>query len=118
MMDNLTNAMIRLSEEISALRHNRAELKSDLALGKVNLGSTISEMICRFSARPEADGGENQVEMRECVSSVKDAVAGLRHQVAGLRTEFASDIKGAHAAWSGSRKRAHKGGSKTKREKR
>ena len=57
MMDNLTNAMIRLSEEIAALRHNRAELKSDLALGKVNLESTISGMISGFRERPTADGG-------------------------------------------------------------
>ena len=118
MMDNLTNAMIRLSEEIAALRHNRAELKSDLALGKVNLESTISGMISGFQSDRKQMGEKTRFEMRECVSSVKDAVAGLRHQVAGLRTEFASDIEGAHAAWSGSRKRAHKGGSKTKREKR
>ncbi len=134
MIDNLTNGMIRLSEEISALRHNRVALTCDLVLGRVNLGNTVSEMIAGFQrdrqemgekTKAELDesranrehtisemiagfqrdreemGDKTKFEVSECVSNVKDAVAGMRLNVAGLRAEFAGDIKGAHAAWSG-----------------
>ena len=162
MTNNITNGMIRLTEEISALRHNRAVLACDLMLGRVNLGNTVSEMIAGFQhdreemgEKTKAELGESRsdlehtvsemiagfqrdreemgektkVEVSECVSSVKDAVAGLRQGVVGLRAGFASDINGAHQAWSGStaeqapirvkvQKRSHQAHSKTKRKKR
>ena len=60
MTNNLTDGMSRLSEEISALRHNRAALNSDLVLERANLGNTCCGNDRRFSARPGGDGGENQ----------------------------------------------------------
>jgi len=183
MIDNLTNGMIRLSEEISALRHNRAVLTGDLAIGRANLGSSISEMISGFQSdrqqmgeqtkaerdearatlertiaemisrfqsdrqqmgeqtkaeRDEARatlertiaemisgfqsdrqqmGEQTRADVAECVSHVKDAVIGLRQSVAGLRAEFASDIKGAQAAWSASHGQTHEAGAKTKSKK-
>ena len=150
MIDNLTNGMIRLSEEISALRHNRAVLTGDLAIGRANLGSSISEMISGFQSdrqqmgeqtkaeRDEARatlertiaemisgfqsdrqqmGEQTRADVAECVSHVKDAVIGLRQSVAGLRAEFASDIKGAQAAWSASDGQTHEAGAKTKSKK-
>ena len=95
MINNLTNGMIRLSEEISVLRHNRAELTSDLVLGRADLGYTVSEMIAGFRHDREEMGEKTKAEVDEFVSNLKDAVAGLR-------AEFASDIAGAHTAWSGS----------------
>ena len=94
MTSNLTNDMIRLSEEISALRHNRAALTCDLMLGRVSLGKTVSEMISGFQRDRQEMGEKTKVEVGEFVSKVKDAVAGLR-------AEFASDMKGAQKAWSG-----------------
>ena len=95
MINNLTNGMIRLSEEISVLRNNRAELTSDLLLGRANLGSTVSEMIAGFRQDRQEMGEKTKTEVGEFVSNLKGAVAGLR-------AEFASDITGAHTAWSGS----------------
>jgi len=150
MIDNLTNGMIRLSEEISALRHNRAVLTGDLAIGRANLGSsisemisgfqsdrqqmgeqtkaerdearatlerTIAEMISRFQSDRKQMGEQTKADVAECVSHVKDAVIGLRQSVAGLRAEFASDIKGAQAAWSASHGQTHEAGAKTKSKK-
>jgi DNA anti-recombination protein RmuC len=177
MIDNLTSGMSRLSEEISALRHNRAVLACDLVLGRANLGNSVSEMIAGFQSdrqqmrektkaerdearadlehtisemiagfqsdreemgektkaeRDEARtnlkhtisemiagfqsdrqqmGEKTRVEVGECVSNVRDAVAGLR-------AEFASDLAGAHAAWSGSQKRAQEAHPNIRRKKR
>ena len=129
MAKNLTDGMIRLAEEISALRQNRAALTYDLVLGRVNLGNTVTEMIAGFQRDREEMGEKTKVEVGECVSSVKDAVADLRINVAGLRAKFASDLKGAHTAWSGSaverastqsdpQKRSHEAHAKTKRKRR
>ena len=91
MTNNLTDGMIRLLEEISALRHNRAVLTYDLALGRIKLGHTVAEMIAGFQRDREEMGEKTKVEVAECVSSLKEAVAGLR-------AEFASDINGARQA--------------------
>lgn len=139
MINNLTNDMIRLAEEISALRHNRAVLTGDLVLGRANLGNTTSEAIAGFqrdrqemSEKMKAELSEaranrehtiaemmagfqrnrqemaekTKAELGECISQVKESVAGLRNSVTALRAEFASDIMGAHAAWSGSAAKA------------
>ncbi len=122
MTNNLTDGMIRLLEEISALRHSRAVLTYDLALGRIKLGHTVAEMIAGFQRDREEMGEKTKVEVAECVSGVKEAVAGLR-------AEFASDINGARQAWSGStaeqapirgkvQKRSHQAHSKAKRKKR
>lgn len=140
MIHNLTNDMIRLAEEISALRHNRAVLSGDLVLGRANLGHTtaeaiagfkqdrqemsekmkaelgearanrehtIAEMIAGFKRDRQEMGEKTKAELSECISGVKEAVAGLRNSVTALRSEFASDIMGAHAAWSGSAAKAN-----------
>ena len=57
MMNNLTDGMIRLSGEISALRHNRSALTCDLVLGRADLGKTVSGMIAGFQ-RDRQDMGE------------------------------------------------------------
>jgi hypothetical protein len=80
MISNLTDGMNRLSDEISVLRHHRAELRSGLALGKSNLEKTISEMIAGF-----------QRDRKEMAEKTKTEVA-----------EFMRDLRGARAAWSGS----------------
>ena len=102
MINNLTKGMIRLSEEISTLRHNRAALTYDLLLERANLRNTVSEMIAGFQIDREKTGEKTRAEVGECVSHVKAAVAGLRQNVAELRAKFASDLIGAHSAWSGS----------------
>ena len=80
MTNNLTNGMIRLSGEISDLRHNRAALRSRLALGRAKLETTVSGMIAGFQRDREEMGEKTRAE-----------VAG-----------FMSDLMGARAAWSGS----------------
>jgi len=80
MISNLTKGMNRLSDEISVLRHNRAELRSGLALGRSNLEKTISEMIAGF-----------QRDRKEMAEKTKAEVA-----------EFMRDLKGGRAAWFGS----------------
>jgi hypothetical protein len=80
MISNLTNGMNRLSDEISVLRHNRAELRHGLALGRTNLEKTISEMIAGFRR-----------DRKEMGEKTKSEVA-----------EFMRDLKGARAAWFGS----------------
>jgi hypothetical protein len=142
MIDNLTNGMKRLSEEISALRHNRAIGRANLSSSisemisgfqsdrqqmgeqtraerdeaKVNLERSISEMISRFQSDRQQMGEQTRFEVAECVSHVKDAVIELRQSVAGLRADFASDIKGAQAVWSGSDRRMHEAGSNMENE--
>ena len=101
MTNNLTNGISRLSEEISALRHNRAALTSDLVLGRSNLGNTVAGMIAGFQRDREEMGEKTKSEVGEFVSNVKDSVASLRQNVADLRAKFASDIVGARTAWSG-----------------
>jgi|SRR5208283_1238226 len=101
MTNNLTNGISRLSEEISALRHNRAALTSDLVLGRSNLGNAVSEMIAGFKRDREEMGEKTKSELSESVSNVKDSVASLRQNVGDLRAKFASDMVGARTAWSG-----------------
>ena len=85
MTNNLTDGMIRLLEEISALRHNRAVLTYDLALGRIKLGHTVAEMIAGFQRDREEMGEKTKVEVASASSSVKEAVAGLRHAVTACR---------------------------------
>ncbi len=80
MINNLTNSMIRLSEEILALRQNRAALTCDLALGRAKLENTVSEMIAGFRRDRQEMGEKTKAEV----------------------AEFMSDLMGARAAWSGS----------------
>ena len=127
MINNLTDGMIRLLEEISTLRRKRAGATYDLALGRVKLGHTVSELIAGFQRDREQMREKTRAEVSECASSVKEAVAGLRQDAVRLRAEFASDITGARKAWSGSnaehahirgkvQKRSHQAQSKTKRK--
>jgi len=128
MINNLTNGMIRLSEEISALRHNRAALTCDLVLGRANLGNSVSEMIAGFQRDREEKGEKTKTELGESRAVLESTVSGMiagfqfdreemgektrvelgefvsnvKDGVARLRAEFASDITGAHTAWSGS----------------
>jgi hypothetical protein len=80
MISNLTNGMNRLSDEISVLRHNRAELRNGLVLGRSNLEKTVSEMIAGF-----------QRDRKEMGEQTKTDVA-----------EFMRDLRGVRAAWFGS----------------
>jgi hypothetical protein len=142
MIDNLTNGMKRLSEQISALRHNRAvgrahlsssisemisgfqsdrqqmgeKTKAERDEARANLERNISEMISGFQSDRQQMGEKTRFEVAECVSHVKDAVINLRQSVAGLRADFASDIKGAQAVWSGSDRQMHEAGSNTGNE--
>ena len=120
--------MIRLLEEISALRHNRAVLTYDLALGRVKLGHTVAEMIAGFQRDREEMGEKTKVELDEARRNLENTisemtagfkqdreemrektkaelgefVANMKDAVAGLRAEFASGIQAAHTSWSGS----------------
>src|SRR5208282_1000520 len=154
MTNNLTNGMSRLSEEISALRHNRAALTSDLLLERANLGNTVAGMIAGFQRDREEMGEKTKTELGESRADLESTVSGMiagfqfdreemgektrvelgefvsnvKDGVARLRAEFASDITGAHTAWSGSAaertpnrsssERPREAHSKTKRKKR
>ena len=128
MINNLTNGISRLSEEISALRHNRAALTCDLVLERANLGSTVAEMIAGFQRDREEKGERTKAELGESRADLENTVSGMiagfqsdreemgektrvelgefvsnvKDAVAHLRAEFASDIIGARTAWSGS----------------
>jgi hypothetical protein len=127
MMSNLTDGMIRLSEEISTLRHHRAALTCDLMLGRVSLGKTVAEMIAGFHRDRQEMGEKTKTELDESKADLEHSisemiddfqrdrqemgektkvevgefVSNLRVSVAGLRAEFATDIQGAQKAWSG-----------------
>ena len=84
MMNNLTDGMTRLSEEISALRHNRSALTCDLVLGRADLGKTVSDMIAGFQ--------RDRQEMGEKIKSeLGDARADLENRVSGMIAGFQHD---------------------------
>ena len=85
MINNLTTGMIQLSEEISALRHNRAIFRNRLALGRANLEKKVSALVAGFR--------RDRMEMSE----------KSRAEVA----EFMRDFITARAAWYGSAARAN-----------
>ena len=91
---------------ISGFQRDRQEMgektKAERDEARVKLENTISEMISGFQRDRKEMREKTKVEVSECVSNVRDSVADLRQSVAGLRANFASDITGAHSAWSGS----------------
>ena len=93
MTSNLTNGMIRLSEEISALRNNRAALTHELALGRANLGNTVSEMIAGFHRDREEMGEKARAEMVEFMSDLSIRLALGR---ANLENTVSEMIAGFH----------------------
>jgi len=117
-----------VSGMIAGFQRAREEMaektKAELGESRADLGNTVSGMIADFQRDREEMGEKTKAELGEFVSNVKDAVEGLRQSVAGLRAEFASDIAGAHTAWSrtptrsASEKRSHEADSKNKRKKR
>ena len=84
MTNNLTDGMIRLSEEISALRHNRAALTCDLVLERANLGNTVSEMIAGFQRDREEMGEKTTAELGESRSGLENTVSEM---IAGFQRD-------------------------------
>jgi hypothetical protein len=84
MTNNITDGMIRLSEEISALRHNRAALTCDLMVGRVNLGNTVAEMIAGFQRDREEMGEKTKTELGESRSDLEHTVAEM---IAGFQRD-------------------------------
>src|SRR5208282_6170058 len=84
MTNNLTNGMSRLSEEISALRHNRAALTSDLLLERANLGNTVAGMIAGFQRDREEMGEKTKAELGESRADLETTVSGM---IAGFQRD-------------------------------
>jgi len=84
MTNNLTNGMSRLSEEISALRHNRAALTSDLVLERANLENSVAEMMAGFQRDREEMGERTKAELGESRADLENTVSGL---IAGFQRD-------------------------------
>lgn len=101
MINNLTNDMMRLCDEIGALRESRAALMTGLTLRTANLKNSVAQMVTDFRNDRAEKAEKTKAELGEFMSSVKDAVANLRQNIADLRTEFVSDLSGARKVWAG-----------------
>ena len=73
------------------LKHGVGEIKSDVA-----------DMQAGFRSDRASMANKTRAERQTSISDINKSVADLRQRIAGLRKEFAHDIAGAGAAWSGS----------------
>ena len=65
MLNNITDGIIRLTEQISDLRRNRAALTSELMLARANLGTTVSGMIAGFQRDRQEMGEKCKTELAQ-----------------------------------------------------
>ena len=101
MINNLTNDMTRLCGEIAALRHNRADLMSNLAEIRADMQGAVTRMLAGFGEARSEMAKQTKADLSGFVVRVKEAVTELRQNVAKLQDEFRDDVAGAHRAWHG-----------------
>ncbi len=100
-MDRMTDEMERLALEVVRLRDARtafmrhlsgrvAELKRGVQHTQAQVRKTQAEMSHRMRA-----------EAQQFLSRLKGAVEDLEQAASGTRHQFAADMAGAHAAWTG-----------------
>jgi len=92
--------MTRVRGEIVGLRRARADFMNNLARGVAAIQTRASAMLTRFHEAHAQMAQESKAERATFVSGLKRSVRKLMKAVGGLRREFASDIKGAHRAWT------------------
>jgi hypothetical protein len=88
MIGNLTNDMMRLCSEITALRDTRAQ-------GRDELRDAVAQKLAEFQNSRKEMANKVRTELDEFVGGIKDAVTELRQQ-------FMVDLAGARRAWCGS----------------
>lgn len=95
-MGQLTDQMTRLHGEVVASRHERETLMRDLAWGRKDRRTTVSEMQSDFSAA--------RAEMaRKMKKNLRAFITNLKRAVGGQRQEFRADLASARRAWLGMR---------------
>ena len=100
-MNSLTNDIIRLCGEMTALRDSRATVIHNLARGRSERRHAVSTMQESFRNALAETAAKTHVELHEFISVIKQKVTDLRQTIVGLQHEFQNDLAGARQAWTG-----------------
>ena len=104
MVNNITDGIVQLKEQISDLRRKRAALTSELVLGRANLGTTVSEMIAGFQRDRQEVGEKSNAELAQSRADRESTISevmtwfqldrqDMAEQTNAERREFVSKVK-------------------------
>lgn len=99
MINNLANDMLRLRNEIAALRDDRSTLMTNLAEASESLRLDVSQLLVGFGKARAEMSQQTKAELCNSILQVKETVTGLRQSVLELRRSFQNDITGARQTW-------------------
>lgn len=106
-MDQMTREMASLAREIGILREARATFMGELTNKVSELRDGVQQMRKDFRNGREHMARTMKAESRAFLTQLKDTVGELEQRALGVRREFAADLAGAHAAWTGKGSSAH-----------
>jgi hypothetical protein len=99
----MKDEMTGLADEIRGLHNARTAFRSEIRNRVMDLRSGVHELRAGFQSARKQMARTMRSESKTFLSDLQKTVADIETKALGTRQEFAADLAGALAAWSGVR---------------